>query len=212
MSQSNQYRLIAPFYDLFARIAFGKEFFRIQAEPINSLKGKKAQVLIPAIGTGRLIKHIESGSQLRIFGLDSSSEMLSSCRKMIDRSEKGSSIELIQEDVFAYEPKEPFDLILANFFLDCLPDRQIPEFINKAKSWTKPGGRLVINEFYLNESSSLLNKILIKLAYLTFKILTNIPRSELPRVTDFVDEKEWRIERITDWKKGFIKTYSLEVK
>lgn len=52
--------------------------------------------------------------------------------------------ELVRADVFAWEPREPFDLVFFSFWLSHVPEERFDEFWSLVRSVLDPGGRVFV--------------------------------------------------------------------
>ncbi len=213
MKYSNNYGLISHFYDPLANMVFGRSLVQAAANPFLELETEGKNILIPGIGTGSFLSLIPKSRLVEpelILGIDDSENMLSRASRKVNELGIQDMISLKRSDFFDLRPSMKFDLLLANFFLDCLPNRQIEEFMLKAYQSTAADGRLVITDFSLNESRHMMKeKALIHVAYAFFKISTNIPRLSLPDLDQYVDKGLWKIEEEWKYLNGFIRSIVL---
>jgi ubiquinone/menaquinone biosynthesis C-methylase UbiE len=213
---TNNYSLLAPFYDGLTKIVFGRELSISGAHYLNTSPIAEKRILIPGIGTGTLfdeLKYREDQIPAVIIGVDSSKSMLQRSSGRIQKSHFSKIFKSKNQDFFTYNPQEKYDLIIVNFFLDCLPERQIKVFMEKCRTLISASGRLVINDFHLKKGkSSLKQRIIISLAYIFFKLSTNIPRFTLPNLDSPGYEKQWMKIEGREHLNGFIKTVVLQAR
>lgn len=76
----------------------------------------------------------------RVVAIDSSSEMLAINRAKVN-SER---VEYRQQDLFAWEPEEQYDLVFFSFWLSHVPPERLDRFLTKVARATRPGGRLFL--------------------------------------------------------------------
>lgn len=99
------------------------------------------RVLYAGIGTGEdAIEAIRLGA--RVSGLDLSKEMVAlvdgRCR------ESGLEIELHHGSLFDHRPEEPYDVVCANFLLDCFPVEQSFEAMRHLVGLVRPEGLFLV--------------------------------------------------------------------
>lgn len=213
---SNNYNLISAFYDPLAKAIFGNELKSAGAYALQHLDIKGNRILIPGIGTASFLDVVKFGDHInprRIVGIDLSEKMLVKAQKRIGNQDLGKLIEIRKEDFFSSHFEAPFDMIIANFFLDCLPNRQIEEFMLRSQELLKPDGRLIITDFSLKSPKGIIKrKLMIYLAYRFFKIFTRIPRLSLPDLDAIIDPNIWKEEKSVYKLNGFIRTIVLNKK
>lgn len=101
------------------------------------------EVLELACGTGlwsqRLIAHAD-----RLAAVDGSPEMLELCRARVG----DSRATYIEADLFAWEPKQAYDVCFFSFWLSHVPEERFEAFWEKLKRALGPGGRV----FFIDSS------------------------------------------------------------
>lgn len=100
-------------------------------------------VLDLGCGTGMLFANLaeQVGAKGQIIGVDVSPKMVGLADKLV-RDQQLASVQLVCEDVMAYQPAKPVDGVVFCLSLSTMPD---PEAIlRRAVSFLKPGGRLVV--------------------------------------------------------------------
>lgn len=213
---SNDYNLISTFYDPLAKVIFGNELKSAGAYAFQYLDIRDASILIPGVGTASFLDEVKFGQRInphKILGIDLSEKMLTKAHKRIENQDFGKFFEIRNGDFFSSHFEVQFDLIIANFFLDCLPNCQIEEFMLRSHELLKPGGQLILTDFSLKSSKGIVKrKLMIYLAYRFFKIFTRIPRLSLPDLDIIVDPNIWKEEKNIYKLNGFIRTTVLNKK
>jgi SAM-dependent methyltransferase len=101
------------------------------------------EVLELACGTGlwtqRLAAHAEE-----VTAVDGSPEMLEICGERL----KGSSVRLVQADLFTWEPDGTYDVCFFSFWLSHVPEEHFEMFWQKVKDALGPDGRV----FFIDSS------------------------------------------------------------
>lgn len=139
------YRLWAPVYDAFVT----RVFDRPRRRAIELLDLQPAErLLIPGIGTGLDLPYVPAG--VLVVGTDISPEMLDQARPKAT----GRDVTLLEMDAQALEfPDSSFDAVLLNLILSVVPDGGLA--FREAWRVLEPGGRAVILDKFLPESSAL---------------------------------------------------------
>lgn len=141
------YRLQAPLYDL-TRPLFLFERNRAR-EVLDAQKGET--ILEVGCGTGYNITSLAKnvGNTGKVYGLDSSSSMLSIARAKAARHE-WNNIHLIEGDACSFKAPERVDRILFSYSLSMMGNSD--NVIEKALENLKPSGTLVIVDFFCPET------------------------------------------------------------
>ncbi len=121
----------------------------------NRSLGKDFPTLIPILkegirvldvgcGTGAITKGIAEkvGMTGHVLGIDRNSELIAEGNSFFDFPD---NLELITTELFDYEPREKFDLIVSARALQWLPNPE--EALQKIRTWLKPGGQISILDY-----------------------------------------------------------------
>jgi S-adenosylmethionine-diacylgycerolhomoserine-N-methlytransferase len=161
--------------------------------------GVGENVLEIGCGTGRnLVLAAKLYPQARFFGIDVSTEMLTSAISAIARRGLGARIRVAHGDGTAFNPQAlfgtpAFDRIMISYSLSMIPDWHL--VLHAAASKLKPGGRLHIVDFGDQER---LPKIARALLRRWLKLFDVTPRSELKAVLSTMADRagaELKLER-----------------
>lgn len=93
-------------------------------------------------GTGFFLSKFQNRTNLELIGIDLSPEMLAIAKKKLH-----NSVELIETDLFDYQPKEEYDVILLSYVFTLELESTIP-MIHKIKGLLKEGGTLYVLDFH----------------------------------------------------------------
>ena len=77
-----------------------------------------------------------------VTGIDLSPRMIDIASQRFDAS--GEEAELMVCDLFAYEPDRPFDIVVANFLLDCFDDATRPDVAERLHGFLDRGGKVLV--------------------------------------------------------------------
>ena len=139
------YGSVAGFYDELA------EFYsrgRIGATKRVALEVLRPgdRVLFAGVGRGEeAIQAIRFGA--RVTAIDVSPTMLRRFREKLDR--EGLDAELIESDVSTYRASEPYDVVVANYFLNLFDAARAREMLEILGRSIRPRGCLVVSDFAL---------------------------------------------------------------
>lgn len=75
-----------------------------------------------------------------ITAVDASPGMLTRARARL----AGAGVEFVQQDVFAYEPTERFDVVFFSLWLSHVPPLRFEAFWKRVRDWLRPQGRLLM--------------------------------------------------------------------
>jgi ubiquinone/menaquinone biosynthesis C-methylase UbiE len=137
------YSKIAWFYDFWGWLTESKANRKVLE--LADIKGEK-YILEIAVGTGRLFEQIVSSNANGFtVGFDLTPVMLNKARRRFDHSgEQIFSLEIADTYHLPYST-ESFDLLINNFMLDLLPEKDYSHIINEFNRVLKPGGHLLIS-------------------------------------------------------------------
>jgi len=145
------YASIAGFYDALARfysrgrIAASK---RVQLESIE----RGDRVLYAGVGRGDdALLAARAGA--RVTAIDLAAPMLDRLARRLE--EEALSCALIQGDVASHATEDPYDVVVANYFLNLFEVARAREMLRHLVGLVKPGGRLLITDFARPEGGRL---------------------------------------------------------
>lgn len=193
--KKNRFDLVAPFYDFLAKLIFGETLDKAQTHFLNEVK-EGARVLIVGGGTGQILKHSAFHKAERIDYLELSP-------KMINRAmEKGGwldNLHFIQGDFF--EHSGHYDLIVANFFLDCFSEQNLERAIKKLCDLSESGSKLIITDFQPKPEGKA--KALIWLMLIFFRLFASLEAKSLQAIHAAVLVRFKLVEK-AEFKNGLI--------
>lgn len=102
------------------------------------------RVFYPGVGRGQeVISALRLGAV--VTGVDISAAMLGRSRASLER--EGMSAELVEADVSKFRPDVPYDVIIANYFLNLFEASRASVMLDHLADSLRPGGLLVISDF-----------------------------------------------------------------
>ncbi|WP_169975021.1 class I SAM-dependent methyltransferase [Tautonia rosea] len=130
----------AWFYEPLARLYSLGQIEAAKASQLSFLNSGD-RVLYVGVGAGEdAVRAASRGVELTC--IDLSDQMLRRTRSKIERA--GRSAELIRGDVFEHDRKGYYDVVAANFFLNCFERGPMRRMLRHLASLVRPGGRLLI--------------------------------------------------------------------
>ncbi len=167
----NDFNLVAPVYDTLSKLVFGKKLDQAQKTFIPIIK-PNSRVLIVGGGTGNILKWLPTNFNLAVDYVELSEKMLDKAKM---QASNGNTIEFYASDVL--EVKGVYDVVIANFFLDCFSHERLPEVIQKLKGRLDKGGRLIVTDFYPSENGY--QRLLLKIMHSFFRLTSRLEASAL---------------------------------
>ena len=142
------YDKVARVYDLLGWLYTGGQIARLKQRQSATLE-PNARVLYAGVGTGEeLVTALARGAHPT--ALDTSSVMLERARLRLGQLPVGSGAERVRfccEDFFAHRAPEPYDRVVANFFLNVFAESMLPRCFARLSELVRPGGTLLIGDF-----------------------------------------------------------------
>lgn len=136
------YDRMAPFYERLTNAYSLGCIPRARQEQLTRiLPGMR--VLYVGIGPGSdALAAAERGAS--VAGVDLSTKMVEIASRRFAAA--GQVADLQAVDLFAYEPDDPYDAVVANFLLDCFDDGARPRVIERMWGFLRQGGTMLITD------------------------------------------------------------------
>lgn len=193
---NNNFSSIAPVYDSLARLVFGRSLEHAQRTFLSEI-GPKAKVLIVGGGTGQIIDWIPQGLGLQIDYVELSKGMLQRAK---DRSSEGNRVDFILGDVSVHQGS--YDVIIANFFLDCFSTAQLVQVLKHLKDQLGAKGRLLVTDFYPSDRPS--DRLLLKTMHCFFRIMSRLDAHALTNIHEQTKLAGFEPKGIQFFRKGLV--------
>ncbi|NME71654.1 class I SAM-dependent methyltransferase [Flammeovirga aprica] len=173
----DQFDYIAKFYDFIAAIVFGKAIQEIQLKHLERIK-RKSRILIIGGGSGKILSEIDQlGLASEIVYIEKSPKMIALAKK----NKINSPIKFINASYEDAKEYGHFDVIITNFFVDLLNEKQFQAFIPFIYSLLSENGKWIVTDFRIHERFPL--RSLHKLIHLSmisfFRITVNLQNTKL---------------------------------
>ena len=134
---------MARVYDLLSWLYTGGQIARLKRRQASHLT-PGARVLYAGVGTGEeLASALAVGA--RPTALDASPAMLARARARL--GVRGADVTFCCEDLFAHAAPQPYDTVVANFFLNVFAESVLPRAVERLNELVRPGGLLLVGDF-----------------------------------------------------------------
>ena len=173
---------LAPFYRWFEYVAFGRALERCRFTQLESL-GEERRVLIFGEGDGRFLERlVKQAPNALIDAFESSGEMIALAAGRLSEMERIRVRFYAQNAVESQFQEDCYDLVVTNFFLDCLTSDEAQALVEKVTAALKPGGCWIIGEFAKPAGGfgRLHAAVWLRAMYLFFRVTTGLRVAEVP--------------------------------
>lgn len=207
-AMQNNFDLIAPGYDLLARMVFGRSIVNAQIYPLKEVP-RGAEVLIVGGGTGRILSALDDlNIPIKITYVEPSSAMLRRANKK--GPFKNLSVTFMCASHDALGESESFDIIITGFFLDLFNQEQLPGVMQALKSHLHSNGLWFCTDFHVPQK--LWQKVLVRIMYGFFRLVADIPGDRLLDFGRYFDLMGMRIKHEKSFYYGMIQSTVYKIK
>lgn len=193
---------IAPYYDLLARIVFGKSIRRCQIEYLDIIPAE-ANVLILGGGTGWLLAELlKENPTCRVWYVEASIIMLEKAKRRNEELSRVSFIHGTERDINQIAGVR-FDAVFTNFYLDLFTSGSLDAALMNIKRAIRPGGKLLVSEFVERKRWQ---RLLLFVMYRFFRWTCSIEASRLPDWQNALRRNDFKERETKAFFYGFIKS------
>lgn len=173
---------IAPFYDLLARLVFGKSIRRCQLEYLNKIQSG-SNVLILGGGTGWILSELTKiNPACRVYYLEASEKMLEIAKARFDVSHSNQIVFTHGTETNLDQISNiRFDSVITNFYLDLFETAELASVLRRIKMVITPESQLLISEFV---DRRWWQRVLLFLMYQFFSWTCSVEAKSLPQWED----------------------------
>lgn len=193
---TNNFDFVAPFYDWLSKLVFGDRLKVAQQRFLAEIPDG-ARVLIAGGGTGEILEWLPQQVRLSIDFVELSGKMISRAK---ERRSNGSQVFFKQMDV--RQVQEQYDVIIANFFLDCFSDERLYQVVLHLKELLLYNGTLLVTDFAPPQNYR--QKLLSKLMHLLFRISTRLESRYLNDIHEVVQKTGFQCENYATFYNQFL--------
>jgi ubiquinone/menaquinone biosynthesis C-methylase UbiE len=174
---------VAHIYRWAEYATFGRSLQACRTRYLSQLQGCRS-ALVLGDGDGRFLAHLLAANpHLCVDAVDTSHTMLSLLKRRAETVLPNAHARLTTHHTNAlnFSPQRSYDLIATHFFLDCLSQPEVDELCTRIAPHVEPNGLWVVSEFRIPPGAMYLpSRILVRLLYLAFRLLTGLHIRELP--------------------------------
>ena len=138
----NDFNRVARYYQDLSNLIFGQRLLEAQLINLRYLE-KGDRLLIVGGGDGHLLRYLPTNLELKISYVELSKKMV----QLALEKEGILNIEYHEQDILIHQGT--YDVIIANFFLDCFNEQSLNRVLQKLKTLLSPKGRFLVTDFAL---------------------------------------------------------------
>lgn len=174
--RNNNFDGIAPYYDLLARIVFGKSILESQLLHSSRIP-RRSRILILGGGTGQLLPALLEKDPVLVTYLEPSGKMLEQAKARVSPR---SPVDFVRGSVECLKPHETYDVVITPFVLDIFSASELTRYMKKLTSVLSDQGLWLFTDFYISSSPKRFWQVaFVNFMYLFFKFTCNIETSHL---------------------------------
>lgn len=191
---------LAPIYDSFARLIFGKSITASQTLFLDQVP-PNSTVLILGGGTGWLLEElIRQNPSCTVWYIEASSKMIERTR----HRKLNNRVHLIQGTEADIPTNAKIDVVITNFYLDLFSENKLKNVIQHITDQSAPSARWLVTDFV--NKGMWWHKWMLKIMYIFFRIVCNIEASHLPIWAKQLNDRKWGEMNSKHWYGAFIKS------
>lgn len=195
----NGFNTIAPFYDHLANLVFGRSIQSSQKVFLNEIKDCST-ILILGGGTGWLLQELpRTNAAGKICYVEASSKMIELTKVAVKNDERVKFIHGTEDDIPVLTK---FDTVITNFYLDVFTQKSLCVAVRKIGKSLMPGAYWLVADF--TASTKWWQRVLLKVMYYFFRIVSKIESSELPDWRSEIDTAGFKEQKTGIFYSGFI--------
>jgi len=170
---------LAPHYRWMERVLAGGKLQRCRTEFLGIISTPQNALLVGE-GNGRFLEEfVRRFPTTRITCLDASANMLEQARRVASPE---SEISFLHANIFEWNPpRDHYDLIVTNFFLDCFVPEQLAQVVSKLGFAARSYANWLLADFCQPSEGwkKWRARWILASMYLFFRIATNLPAKQL---------------------------------
>ena len=191
---------LAPFYDMLARMIYGKSIVEAQTAFLDIIP-PFSRVLILGGGTGWLLTELLRGHPTcEVWYIESSANMLSMAIKKNNDDGQVHFMMGTEEDI----PNCQFDIVITHFFLDLFSALTLQGVIQKIFVASRPSAYWMVADFV--DHGKWWQRLLLKIMYSFFRQTCRIEARMLPPWSGILVQSGLRMEHRRLYYGGFIES------
>jgi ubiquinone/menaquinone biosynthesis C-methylase UbiE len=170
---------VARSYRWMEYLTFGRALQRCRTHFLPSLADRRA-ALVLGDGDGRFLgRLLATNPTIQAEAVDSSAAML---RQLTRRnSSPGARLRTHQANALDFAPTQTYDLVVTHFFLDCLTQTEVDALAQRLARHAGPKALWLVSDFRIPTGPMRWPaRVLVRLLYLAFRVLTGLHTTALP--------------------------------
>jgi len=208
MKSTNNFNLIAPFYDLLGYLIFGNSLKKSQLSHLKMVSSG-SRVLLLGDGSGYVLQYLlKYNNCAKIDYIDASSRMAEQAKDRIKITRSTTKINFIIKKMEDVDITEKYDVVITSFFLDLFEENKLRLILSKVDQCTNEDGYLIVTDFKIKKDNlhSYWQKLLVKAMILFFKITSNIEIKQLQDIWKTIESFHFQESEASDFYKGMIRS------
>jgi demethylmenaquinone methyltransferase/2-methoxy-6-polyprenyl-1,4-benzoquinol methylase len=142
-TKSRSYERMSSIYEWMTALFTGGQNLVTRMSQIEDMRPGQ-RVLYVGVGPGE--EAVEAARRgIIVICVDLSPGMVELVRRRFEKA--GVAGEFVCADIMEYEPEQPFDVVVANFFLNIFPRPVMEKIMTRLVALVRPGGDFVVADF-----------------------------------------------------------------
>ena len=167
----NDFDRLASVYDLLAQMVFGRQLDQAQQVFLTEL-ALHDKVLIVGGGTGKVLEWLPPELAVQVDYLELSEKMMAKAKR---RKSSASLTHFYHGDILEHEGS--YDVIIANFFLDCFSEEVLHRVLRKLSGMMDKSSTLIVTDF--KQARRRNNQLLQQVMHWFFRLSSNLDADHL---------------------------------
>ena len=171
--------LIAHPYKFLEYLTLGSSLQRCRTYFLSQLLQQKS-ALVLGDGDGRFLAELlTSNPTLQAEAVDTSRAMLHLLTTHCAPNRR--RIQTHHTSALTFVPTQTYDLVVTNFFLDCLTQAELNRLVRNLTPHLEPGALWLVSDFRIPTNRIRpLARVLVRILYYAFRLLTGLRTTQLP--------------------------------
>lgn len=186
---------LAPYYRLMECALAGSILQRCRVAFLTAAQGSRRALLLGE-GPGRfLVELLQANPRVMVTCVEQSPRMIEAARRQLNTAGL-ARVRFEQADALRWPPpRNEFDLVVTNFFLDCFPPDELEQLIARVAASTTADARWLLGDFCAPESGwrRWRARVILRLMYGFFRGATNLSARELTPPDEFLVRGGFRL-------------------
>ncbi len=187
----NDFDRVAKFYQHLSHLVFGNALIEAQVFNLGNIKAGD-QILWVGGGNGELFDFFPRVTDLKIDFVERSEEML----RLAQNRSINLDVNFIKNDILDHEGQ--YDVVIANFFLDCFSKDSMLSILDHLKSLLKSEAILLVTDFDVPSSKK--DRLLLWVMHKFFGHFSNLEAQSLLPISNLITNNGFEIKELKQWK------------